>query len=309
LISGVCRTVNEYWRRRYGERVQKIPLNADFGCPNRDGTLSVGGCVYCDNDTFNFSPRLPLHEQLRLGIERARKRHRARKFLAYFQTFSNTYGTAEMLYDAYSTIFDFPEVVGLSIGTRPDCVPEENLRVVERFARTHEAWIEYGLESSNDESLRRMNRGHTFADFRDAVLRTAGRGIGIGAHIILGLPWEDERTMLQTARDVASLPVDAIKIHNLYVVRGTALERMVERERLPLMSMRDYIRLAADVLEVLRPEMIVMRLTAECPADALVAPRWCNNKQELLAGIESELRARNSRQGRLHAACQPQALR
>ena len=303
MISEVCRTVNEYWRKRYGERVQKIPLNADFSCPNRDGSKAVGGCIYCDNDTFNFSPRAPLREQLQLGIERARRRHRARKFLAYFQTFSNTYGSPDALYDAYSTILDFPEVIGLSVGTRPDCVPEENLRVIERFRRTHEVWIEYGLESSNDTSLRRMNRGHTFADFADAVRRTAGRGIGIVAHVILGFPWEDEKTMLQTGLDVASLPVDAIKIHNLYVVRDTAMERMYRREPFPLMSMQDYIRMTANVLEVLPPEMIIMRLTAECPVHALVAPDWCNNKQDILAGIEAELRSRDSRQGQLSAAC------
>ena len=223
------RPVYQYWRERYGGRVQKVSLDAGFTCPNRDGSKAVGGCIYCNNDSFNFSLDAPIREQLETGIKRGRRRFGAHKFVAYFQAYSNTYGSPEHLQKLYSVIYDFPEVVGLAIGTRPDCVPEDVLQVVERFVGTHEVWLEYGLESSSDESLKRLNRAHTFADFKDAVLRTSGRGIKIGAHIITGLPWEDDFEMLQTAREVAALPVDGIKIHNLHVVRGTALEKMHER--------------------------------------------------------------------------------
>ncbi len=292
------RTYNHYLRDRYGERVNRVSLNAGFTCPNRDGTRAVGGCIYCNNESFNFSPKSSLADQLAAGIEKARKRYGARKFIAYFQAYTNTYGSPEILYDAYSTIFGFPEIIGLSIGTRPDCVPEEVLRVIEPFAKTHEVWIEYGLESSNDETLRKINRAHTFAEFRDAVLRTAGRGIRIATHIIIGFPWEDEATVMQTGQDIARLPVDAVKIHNLHIVRGTALERMYLRAPFHLLSLEEYALLAAKVLEVLPPETILMRLTAECPPDLLVAPDWCNRKQEITKAIIENLKMRNSYQGK-----------
>lgn len=295
------RTMNGYLRERFGERVQKVMVDAGFTCPNRDGTKAVGGCIYCNNESFNFSPEAGVEEQLASGIERAKKRYGARKFIAYFQAYTNTYAEPDLLYKHYSTINRFPEIVGLSIGTRPDCVPEDVLRVIEPFSRTHEVWVEYGLESSNDESLRRMNRAHTFAEFQDAVLRTRGRGMKIATHIIAGFPWESTETMLQTTHDVAALPVDGIKIHSLHVVRGTALERMHERAPLKLLTMREYASLAAQMLEVLPPEMIILRLTAECPDELLIAPEWTNHKSEIVAAVEAELASRHSRQGRLFA--------
>ncbi len=283
------RSFNDYMRERYGERVQKVSLDAGFTCPNRDGVKAVGGCIYCNNDSFNFSLNVSLKEQLAVGSAKSRKRFGANKFIAYFQAYSNTYASPEFLYDTYSTIFNFPEIVGLSIGTRPDCVPESVLQVVESFTRTHEVWIEYGLESSNDDTLRRINRAHTFDDFRDAVLRTQGRGIKIASHIIAGFPWEQEDTMLQTARDLSCLPIDAIKIHNLHIVRETALETMYKRNPFPLMSLQQYAATAAEMIRILPPQMIYMRLTAECPPALLVAPDWCNRKSEILHAIEQEL--------------------
>lgn len=291
------RSINPFWKERHGERIQKVSLDAGFTCPNRDGTKAVGGCIYCNNESFNFSPRASLHEQLRKGIVHAKRRYGGRKFLAYFQAYSNTYAPASKLYDIYSTIYDFPEVVGMSVGTRPDCVPEEALQVLERFTSTHEVWVEYGLESSNDDTLRRINRAHTFADFKDAVQRTAGRGLRIAAHVIAGFPWEDEATMMKTAQDIASLPIDAVKIHNLHIVRGTALETMHRRNALRLFTMEQYASVAARMLELLSPEMLILRLTADCPASMLVAPDWCNRKKEIVASIEKELLLLNSRQG------------
>ena len=301
-MSGpLYRSINAYWKERYGERIQKVSLNAGFTCPNRDGTKAAGGCIYCNNDSFNFSPDVSLREQLAQGIGHARRRYGAAKFMAYFQAYSNTYGPPEHLYDVYSTILDFPEVIGLSVGTRPDCVPEEALCVLERFKDTHEVWVEYGLESSRDDTLRRINRAHTFAEFRDAVMRTAGRGLRIATHIIAGFPWEDRATVLQTARDVASLPIDAIKIHNLHVVRGTALEAMYRRSPFPLMSLEEYASVVARILELLPPEMLILRLSADCPPSLLAAPDWCNRKTEIAAAVEAELRSRGTRQGSLHA--------
>ena len=294
------RSLTSYWRERYGERVQKVSVDAGFTCPNRDGTKAVGGCIYCNNESFNFSPPLSVHEQLAHGIERSRKRYGAKKFIAYFQAYSNTYAEPHYLHELYSSIYEYPEIVGLSIGTRPDCVPDEVLQVVENFARTHEVWLEYGLESSNDDTLRRINRAHTFADFRDAVLRTAGRGIQIASHIILGFPWESEELMLQTARDIASLPIDAVKIHNLHIVRNTPLETMHKRSPFRLMTLTEYAQIASKVLELLRSDTVILRLTADCPEELLVAPEWCNQKSIITQAIIGELNSRNSHQGKLH---------
>ncbi len=292
------RSYNDYLRERYGERVHKVSIDAGFTCPNRDGTKAVGGCIYCNNDSFNFSKKTNVAEQLSAGIERARRRYGAKKFIAYFQAYTNTYGPVQTLYDVYSTIHPFPEIVGLSIGTRPVCAPDEVLKMIQTFTASHEVWIEYGLESSNDETLRRINRAHTYAEFKDAVLRTTGRGIHIATHIIVGFPWESEGMVYQTASDIASLPVDAIKIHNLHIVRGTALEKMYERARFELITMQDYAKWTARILELLPPEMIVLRLSAECPADLLVAPEWCNEKKSIVSLISDELQQRNSFQGK-----------
>jgi len=298
------RSMNHYLRERYGERVQKVSIDAGFTCPNRDGTKATGGCIYCNNDSFNFSPDMPVRDQIAHGIEKARKRYGAKKFIAYYQAYSNTYGSPEYLERQFNAVHEFPEVVAVSIGTRPDCVPEEVLRVVGSLTATHEVWLEYGLESSNDDSLRKMNRAHTFADFRDAVLRTQGRGIRIATHLIAGLPWETPEMMLQTAADVAALPIDAVKIHNLHIVKETALEKQYNRKAFPLLSLEQYAAIAAQMLELLPPKMIIMRLSAECPADLLVAPDWTNRKVEIRAAILRELQARDSRQGKKYAVAQ-----
>jgi radical SAM protein (TIGR01212 family) len=297
------RTWNEDLRERHGERVQKVSLDAGFTCPNRDGTKAAGGCVYCNNDSFNFSPKIDLAEQLSTGIEKAKRRFGARKFIAYFQAFTNTYGSPDLLFEKYRVIYEFPEVVGISIGTRPDCVPEEALKIVERFTSTHEVWLEYGLESSNDDTLRRINRAHTFADFRDAVLRTAGRRIRIAAHIITGFPWESEEVMLQTGLDVAALPVDSIKIHNLHIVKGTALEKMHERSAFAFLTLEQYASIVARILEHLPPQMSIQRLTAECPPDLLVGPEWCNEKAKILQEVTNILVDRRSFQGKEFKKC------
>jgi uncharacterized protein len=293
------RSYNDYLRERFGARVHKVSLDAGFTCPNRDGTKAVGGCIYCNNDSFNFSTKTNLTDQLAAGIEKSKKRYGAKKFIAYFQAYTNTYAPVDFLYDAYSTIHKFPEVVGLSIGTRPDCVPDDVLKMIQTFTASHEVWIEYGLESSNDETLRKINRAHTFADFKDAVLRTSGRGIKIASHIIVGFPWESESVVYQTARDIAALPIDAIKIHNLHIVRGTALEKMYERSPFDLIMLEQYAKWTAHILELLPREMIVLRLSAECPAELLVAPDWCNDKRKITDMILKELQDRDSYQGKL----------
>jgi len=292
------RSYNSYLRERFGERVHKVSLDAGFTCPNRDGRRAVGGCIYCNNDSFNFSAKIGLSEQLRAGIDKARNRYGAGKFIAYFQAYTNTYAPVQTLYDAYSTIHQFPDIVGLSIGTRPDCVPDDVLNLIQDFTKTHEVWVEYGLESSHDETLRRINRAHTFAEFQDAVLRTAGRNIKIGTHIIVGFPWETESDVYRTAHEIATLPIDAVKIHNLHIVRGTALERMFRHSNFPLIAMEEYARWTAHILELLPADTIILRLSADCPSELLIAPDWCNEKRAISAAILDELKARDSFQGK-----------
>ena len=297
-MKPLYRSYNAYLRERFGERVHKVSLDAGFTCPNRDGSKAVGGCIYCNNESFNFSPRSTVAEQLSTGIEKARKRYSARKFIAYFQAYTNTYGPVDFLYDTYSTIHSFREVVGLSIGTRPDCVPDDVLEMIQGFTKTHEVWIEYGLESGHDDTLRKINRAHTFEEFQDAVLRTAGRGMKIATHIIVGFPWESEGDVYETAKKIAALPIDAIKIHNLHIVRGTALQKMFERSPFDLITLDQYAQWTSNILELLRPETIILRLSAECPEALLVAPSWCNDKKTIADKISENLLLRNSYQGK-----------
>lgn len=289
ITTELYRSYNRYLRARYGTRVHKVSLDAGFTCPNRDGTKAVGGCIYCNNDSFNFSPAAPVREQLAAGIEKSKRRFKAGKFIAYFQAYTNTYADPSSLREIYSAVYDFPEVVGLSIGTRPDCVSEEVLRVIEEFVPTHEVWVEYGLESSSNETLRKINRAHTFEDFEDAVQRTAGRGIKIATHIIIGFPWESREDVFRTATAIAALPIDGIKIHHLHIVKGTPLENIYEKAPFPLLSLEEYSTLAAEVLKILPPDIIVMRLTGECPEDLLMAPDWTNRKADILAAINESM--------------------
>ncbi len=297
-MNQLYRSYNSYLRERFGERVHKVCVDAGFTCPNRDGTKAVGGCIYCNNESFNFSPRKSIYDQLRIGIEKAQSRYGARKYIAYFQAYTNTYGPVDNLYDIYSTIHHFPEIVGISIGTRPDCVSDEILNLIQDFTRTHEVWLEYGLESSHDETLRKINRAHTFDEFKDAISRTTGRDIKIATHLIVGFPWETEMDIYETAKRISILPIDAVKIHNLHVVKGTALERMYLRSDLSLLSMEEYVKWTARILELLPPDMIILRLSAECPDELLIAPDWCNRKREIAAGIIRELEERQSYQGK-----------
>ncbi|MCC6740838.1 MAG: TIGR01212 family radical SAM protein [Planctomycetia bacterium] len=287
----------------YPFKVFKIPLHAGFTCPNRDGSKALGGCVYCDNRSFAPNargPRAELEEQLAKGKERYRRREPGAKFIAYFQAYSNTYAPAEELRAIYDVAARDPDVVGISIGTRPDCAPEEVLDVVEAL-RTPErrVWVEYGLESSHEASLRWMNRCHTAADFTDAVERTAARGLPVVAHVILGLPGETREMMRDTARFISALPVASCKIHHLYVSPHTALEGQWRRGEVRVPTLEEHVAATADFLEILPSSVSIQRLIGELPGPWCLAPDWGAGKDDILRAIEAELARRGTRQGAL----------
>jgi radical SAM protein (TIGR01212 family) len=292
--------LNTYFRRLFGCRVQKISVDAGLTCPNRDGTLATGGCIYCNargSGTGASARGLGLTEQIAQSKRYLARRYKAQKFLVYFQSFTNTYAPVPTLRKLYDDALADQDVVGLSIGTRPDCVDEAVLALLEEYARNRLIWIEYGLQSIHDATLRRINRGHGFAAFERAVAATRGRGIKICAHVILGLPGENRRHMLDTARTVAGMGIDGIKLHLLYIVRGTPLARLYRRGKYRCLEQDAYVQLVCDFLEHLPPDMIIQRLTSDPHREELVAPAWSLRKQETLSRIKAELTRRGTRQG------------
>jgi uncharacterized protein len=294
---------SDYLRQKFGCRVYRVPIDAGFTCPTRDGTISREGCLYCDA-RGSAAPladrRLTVREQLLRGMEGMKRRYGAEKFIAYFQAFSNTYTPLERLERIYREGTDHADVVGLAVGTRPDCVPDGVLDLIASYASRYDTWVEYGMQSAHDSTLRKINRGHTVDQFSDAVRRTQARDIKVCAHVILGLPGETREMMRKTARFCASIPVDGIKIHLLHVLRGSPLEKIHEKENLQLLSQDDYIRLVCDFLELLPPGVVIHRLTGEAPRGQLIAPLWALDKQRVLTAIHEELERRDSRQGKNH---------
>jgi len=290
-----------YLRARFGCKVHKVSLNAGFTCPNRDGRVGRGGCTYCVNESFNLQTRgaiRPVREQMAEGMAAMRRRHDARKFFAYFQAFTNTYAAVETLRRRYDEAVGFPDVVGLSIGTRPDCVPDETLDLIESYADRLEVWVEYGLQSAHDRTLERINRGHGYAAFEDAARRTRGRRLKICAHVILGLPGETHADMMETADRLASLNVDGVKLHHLHIVRDSAMAREYREGGVKLFDAGTYVRTACDFLERLSARVTVQRLVGETTrGDMLIAPRWAESKAQVIRMFEDEFRRRGTTQG------------
>jgi uncharacterized protein len=291
---------NFYLRKRFGERVQKVSLDAKFTCPNVDGSVTTGGCTFCDNRSFSPSRRMPklsIADQLADGIKRLKYRYDVDKFLAYFQPATNTYAPVERLRPLYESAFSDPRVVGMAIGTRPDCVPDDVLDLLQEFASRSYLSVEYGLQTIHNRSLDWMNRGHHYDVFLDAMERSRGRGFEICVHVILGLPGESREDMLATARELARLDVDAIKIHNLYVVKNTELADQYEAGKVELQSHDDYIETVVDILEIMSPRCLVERISGEAPPQYFIAPSWVLDKSALRTAIENEFRRRGTKQG------------
>lgn len=291
---------NRYLKRRFGCRVHKITIHAGFTCPNRDGRVARGGCTFCNNAGFSPNVRVgaaQVREQIARGIASARP-GKARKFIAYFQAYTNTYGPLDHLRSLYDEVWKFPEVVGLSIGTRPDCVDERVIDLIAGYAKRGEVWIEYGLQSVFDATLEAVNRGHTYGQFLEAMALTRDRGLKICVHTILGLPGEDREMMLETHRRLARLPIDGIKIHLLHIMRHTVMAQQYGRGEIALLTREGFVGLVAEVLELLPPHVVIQRMHADAPTEVLVAPAWCLDKAGVLADIRAEQARRDSWQGK-----------
>jgi len=290
---------NDYLRNKFGERVQRLSLNAGFGCPNRDGTIDAGGCIYCNEKGFSpfAGTRLSLDDQISRSMDYARRRYKAKKFIAYFQNATNTYAPPEDLKKAYDVIKKFPEIVGLYISTRPDCVDEEKLELIDSYSKDYDVWIEYGLQSVHDRTLKMINRGHVFHDFVEAVQMTSKKNIKAAAHIILGLPGETRDDILKTAGKLARMSVFGIKFHMLHVLRDTKLEDYYRQGRIRLLTFAEYVGLVCDFIERISPEHVIFRLVSDAKADFLVAPKWINGKSEVIKSVKNEFKKRGTRQG------------
>ncbi|MFH1784101.1 MAG: TIGR01212 family radical SAM protein [bacterium] len=294
-------TFSTYLRERFGCRVHKVNIDAGFSCPNRDGTKGTGGCIYCDNRGFSHNSRIPVRPvdiQIQEAIEFARKRFRAEKFMAYFQAYSNTYAKPDVLRKTYDSIRRFDDIVALAIGTRPDCVDSDILDVIGEYTSDYELWMEYGLQSIHERTLEVINRHHSYADFEKAVHLTREReGIKICAHVILGLPGETVADMIETARALSSLKVESVKIHPLHVVRGTRLEELYNLGEYKPMEEDEYVEAAVSFLEHLSQNIIIQRLSADCPRELLAAPSWMLDKNRVLGLINETMIIKRRTQG------------
>ncbi|MBW1990328.1 MAG: TIGR01212 family radical SAM protein [Deltaproteobacteria bacterium] len=298
------RDFNTFLRERFGRRVQKVTLDAGLACPNRDGTLSTAGCVFCNargSGTGAAARGMSVTEQLATGKAVLAARYKAKKFLAYFQSYTNTYAPLPTLTSLWDQAMADPDVAGLCVGTRPDCVPDEVLDLLAAYRSKGMVWLELGLQSAKDETLAAINRGHSAACFADAVARAKSRGLWVCAHAILGLPGETAEDMAATADFLANLGVEGVKIHLLYAVKGTELGRMVEAGRCRMLSRGEYVERVCDFLERLHPETVVQRLTGDPHPGELLAPPWCLDKRGVLADIKARLAQRDTFQGRLYS--------
>lgn len=286
-------------------KVQKISVNAGFTCPNRDGTKGFGGCTYCNNQTFNpaycrddRSVTMQLEEGKRFFV----RKYPQMKYLAYFQAYTNTYGELELLRRMYEEALAVEGVVGLVIGTRPDCMPDSLLDYLEEVNRRTFLLVEYGIESADDRTLERINRGHSFACTEDAVRRTAARGIRTGGHVILGLPGESREDLIKQAERLSELPLTTLKMHQLQLIRGTRMahEYALHPEEFHLFSADEYIDLVIDYVEHLRPDLILERFVSQSPRELLIAPDWGLKNHEFTDRVKKRMKERDAWQGKAY---------
>jgi len=289
-----------YLKNKFGVKVYKVTIDAGFSCPNRDNTISSDGCIFCDEGgSFSqaHSNMLSVEEQLEIGIETLSKRFKAKKFMSYFQAFSNTYKPVGELEKIYKSALKYPDIVGISIGTRPDCVDGEKLKLISEFKDDYYTWIEYGLQSIHNKTLKLINRGHDFDCFLRAYEKSKELGLNVCVHVILGLPEETKDDMLKTAEKLAELKIDGVKIHMLCALQGTALSKMYEAGKISFMPEEEYVQTVCDFLEILPAETTIHRLAGNGLKKNLIAPRWLGKKLDCLNKIDRELEKRGSFQG------------
>ncbi|MBQ3422333.1 MAG: TIGR01212 family radical SAM protein [Romboutsia sp.] len=293
-------TWNYYLRNTFGEKIFKVSINAGFTCPNIDGKITYGGCTYCSKEgsgDFAGNPKDDLIKQFYDIREMMLKKWPKAKYIGYFQAYTNTYAPLEVLKEKYETILELEDVIGLSISTRPDCLPDDVVEYLGELNERTNLWVELGLQTIHDSTSKLINRGHDYKTFLDGVEKLKAKNIKVIVHIINGLPGEDYNMMMETAKAVSKMGVDGIKIHLLHVIKNTPMEKMLEKGMLKLMTQDEYINLVCDQLEILPEEMIVHRLTGDGKREDLVGPLWSLKKWEVLNQIDATLKERNSFQG------------
>lgn len=301
-MKEVYNSYSQWIKKQFPYRVQKISIDAGFTCPNRDGKIGRGGCIFCDNNTFNpayCDRKKTITQQLEEGKQFFSRKYPDMKYLAYFQAYSNTYDTLDVLKRKYEEALAVEDVVGLVIGTRPDCMPDDVLDYLEVLNKQTFLIVEYGIESANDETLQRINRGHSFETARQSVERTTGRGILTGAHVILGLPGEDATESIRQAALISSLKLNLLKIHQLQIIRGTYLAEIYEKKPFHLYSVDEYIKLTASYLQYLRKEIIVERFVSQSPPEMVIAPHWGMKNYEFTNLLVNYMKKEGVWQGKL----------
>lgn len=305
MMAALYNDYSSYMRRVFGCKVQKVSVDASFTCPNRDGTVGWGGCTYCNN--ASFSPSYCRRErsvacQVRDGVAFFARKYPQMKYLAYFQSYTSTYGRLDDLMRKYEEALSVDGVVGIVIGTRPDCMPDVLLSYLSRLSRQTYVMVEYGIESTDDAMLRHINRGHDFAVVRDAVARTAGAGVAVGGHIILGLPGDTAESIMRQPAILSGLPLTTLKLHQLQIIRGTrmAAEYAAAPGRFALFDVDDYVDVVVAYIERLRPSMVLDRFVSQSPRELLVAPDWGLKNYEFVEKVKKRLEAQQTYQGRLY---------
>ncbi len=288
--------LSKYFQETFNKKVYKITLDAGLYCPNRDGTISEGGCIFCDEvgSYSRCNKAQSIQEQVSKSIEKLSAQFKAQAFMAYFQSYSNTYAPLDKLKEIYDSVFFDKKVVSISIGTRPDCIDNQKLDLISTYPHP---WIEYGLQSAHDETLKKINRGHNFECFKNAVLETKKRGIKVCAHIILGFPNETREMMLKTAKKLAELNIDSIKIHMLTILKDSPLASIYRENPFYLMNMEQYCEIVCDILELLPPDCIIQRIAGTGYSETTLHPKWVNRRFEILNLIDKIMLQRNAFQG------------
>lgn len=293
-------SLSRFLKETFGEKIKKIPLDAGFSCPNRDGSRGLGGCIYCDakGSGTGLHPQIPLKEQIEFFLEGFKKKG-FNKFIAYFQSFSNTYAEPDFLRKTYGVVLNYPEILGLAIGTRPDCIDKEVILVLREFQRLgYYLWVELGLQSRHNQTLKLINRGHSFEEFLKAYQMLKEAEIPVVVHIIFGLPEETKEMMLETAKTLADLRVEGVKFHALYILEGTPLANLFQEGRLKELTLEDYAGLVAESIGILPPETVIHRLTSDPPREGLLSPLWLLEKNKVLQAINKTLSERSLYQGK-----------